>query len=109
MVKFVKGIYAFTKEEVEQLIEKYNRNEFIKMGRKQYVQLQIKKKNKEIDQGRFEELIFYYDTKKEIYETMGSCHYKFDKFCINSYATVDIPEIRKIIQKRRDMSITEII
>lgn len=97
MVKFVKGVYAFTKEEVEALIENYQRGEFIKMGRKTYVQLHIKKKNNEIDKNQLEELIFQFDSKKDIYEKLGSCFYKFEKFCRDVYATTDIFAIRDLI------------
>ena len=97
MVKFVKGVYAFTKEEVEALIKSYENSEFVKMGRKTYVQLHIKKKNNEIDKNKLEELIFQYESKKDIYEKLGSCFYKLEKFCRDVYGTVDIFAIRDLI------------
>ena len=100
MVKFIKGIYAFTKEEVEELIRRYNNNEFVNMGRKEYVQLPIKKKTCEIDKSEFEQIILTESKKKTIYEMLKTSFYKLENFCHENYGTNDINTIKEQIKNK---------
>ena len=97
-MKFIKGIYAFTVEELNKLIELHQRGEFVEINGKQYIPLRVEKKSADFNREEFERLVFIKQTKKEIYEEMGTTFYKYRKFCEQTYGTDELAKIREIIR-----------
>lgn len=100
MPKFIKGLYLFTIEELNRMIQSYDNKDFVTVKNIEYIPLETTKKSEDIDPELFEELIMMYDQKKEIYENLRSTYFKLERFCKKHYNTASITEIRKIIQNR---------
>lgn len=93
-MKFKKGVYLFTIEEVTRLKTALENNEFEDYNGKNMIPLYVEKKTEDIDQVAFEIIVFEKNKKKEIYNALHSSAYKLRKFCIEKYGTEDILEIR---------------
>lgn len=100
MPKFLKGVYAVTIEEFDELLSKYNNKEFITIKDRQYLPLYVKRKSEDIEQNEFESVVDKYTRKKDLYEALGSTYFKLEKFCMETYKTSDLDEIRTIIRNR---------
>lgn len=93
-MKFLKGSYLFTVEEVERLKLALEKGDFFNYNGKNMIPLYVEKKTDDIDQELFEKLVFEKNKKKEIYTSLNSSEYKLRKFCIEKYGTEEITEIR---------------
>lgn len=93
-MKFLKGVYLFTVEEVERLKLALEKGEFKEHNDKKMIPLFVEKKTDDIDQEQFEKLVFEKNKKKDIYTALNSSAYKLRKFCLEKYKTEDLTEIR---------------
>lgn len=93
-MKFKKGVYLFTIEEVERLRLALERGEFEDYNGKNMIPLYVEKKTEDIDPELFVQVIFQKNKKKEVYTALSSSAYKLKKYCLEKYGTEDIKEIR---------------
>lgn len=108
MVKHIKtesgssnGKYLITKDQLKELIAKYERNEMVEYNGKLYYCIEIKPKSKEIKHQTFLEVILNPKLlrKKAFIIALETTAFKFSKYCISVYGTDDI---KKIIQLEKD-------
>lgn len=95
-MKFIKGTYAFSEEELNILIEAFKNNEFITIKDKKYIPLHINKKNANIGKEEFENILKTTKVKKVICEKLNTSFYKLTKFIKKTYGTEDIEEISRM-------------
>lgn len=100
-MKFLKGTYLFTKEEIDRLTLALNEGKTFLHNGKTYYPLYIEKKNEDIDSEKFKELIFTKDKKKDIYLELNSSAYKLRKYCLENYKTESLKDIREIIKNQK--------
>lgn len=95
-MKFIKGIYLFSEEEIKRLTESFNKNETVEYNGKKYFPLYCIKKSSDIlNVESFIEAIKKYKKKNEICKELNTTYFKLSKFMKAHYNTDDINEIRQ--------------
>ena len=93
-MKFLKGHYLFTVEEIKKLMLLLGQQKFTEYNGKQYISLDIEKKSNEINMEDFKEVILFTTVKKEIIKKLGTSAYKLSAFCKKHFQTENILDIK---------------
>ena len=99
MPKFIKGVYAFTNEEIDELINSRNSGQSVEINGKSYVPFYIKRKSGDIDDEEFRVAITTYHTKKAVCEALKTTYFKYQKYCESKFQTDSIEAIRNFLTK----------
>lgn len=98
MPKFLKGVYAVSIAEFDELLDQFNNKAFITIKNKQYIPLYVKQKSENINKIEFETAVLEFTRKKDLHEALGTTYFKLNKFCEATYGTDDLDKIRAIIK-----------
>lgn len=100
MPKFTKGVYYFSIDEMNEIIENYKSGNVQIVKNKTYIPLFTKMNDTAIDIELFEKSLTKTTTKKELYYILDTTWFKLNKFCDKHYGTNDLATIYDQIQNR---------
>lgn len=94
-MKFIKGVYLFTPDEIERLIESQKNGEFAEYNGKKYIPLYCQKKSNDLlDVEKFKSAILKHKKKKDICNELGTSYFKLVKFMRTNFNSEDLTEVR---------------
>ena len=98
-MKYLKGVYLVSDEELDILIEARKSGNSVEYKNKKLWPLYSVKKTRDIENiDEFNQAVVGYAKKKEICTALGTSYFKFTKFAKTHYGTENLSEIRRKIK-----------
>jgi hypothetical protein len=95
MVKFIKGCYLLTVQELDELLKLYNQKQFVVHAGKQYLQVTIKPKSSAPTLDNLKREIKLAMSKRQLCAALGTTYFKLDKFCDEEFGCTDFDVLKR--------------
>ncbi len=95
-MRFERGVYLFTEDEIKKLIEAYEQDRFVEGHKQKYYALYANQKSGEVTSDEeFRRVVLKHRRKKDMIEELGTTVFKFAKYCNTKYGTDNIAVLRE--------------